>query len=379
MTNLRTPRAAVTALFLLAGGVFGVWASRIPAIAERHDLEPGPLGALLLLIAGGGILSFPLAGLASDRIGAKRVARVMAWGFALMLVVVGFAPNVTLLAIALLAFGMSGGSMDVAMNAWGAEVEKRGRRPMMSSFHAMFSLGAGAGAATGYFAANWGIGPLEHFALTALPFAALGAWWSAIDWTSDPASEERPGKLLAIPRGGLLAVGLLCFCATLGEGAMTDWSAVYLIRIAEADEAWAALGFTAFSAAMVAARLAGDRIVAHFGAERTARVASIIAVAGLLLTIGIGSYWASMTGFVLMGLGYAILFPLAISRASNEPSMSAGSAIAAVATLGYGGLLLGPPVIGFVAHVTSIRVAFGILLGLAILSVFLARSLKEKT
>lgn len=159
---------------------------------------------------------------------------------------------------------------------------------------------------------------------------------------------------------------------------MADWSAIFLVEVAKANEANAALGYTLFSFAMVVTRLIGDRIITVLGSVTAARAAGFVAAAGSGLAVLSGAYPAVLSGFVLMGIGYAVIMPLAFSRAANDAHLAQGQAIASVATLGYGGMLLGPPLIGFAAELTSIRLAFLILCGLAVMIVLLAKTLGKK-
>lgn len=362
--NVRTPWRAVAAMFVLNGALFGIWASRIPAVAEWHALSHGALGWLLLLLAGGAIVSFPLAGRLADRLGAATVTRAIAVAYVTSLLLIALAPTLPLLAAALFLFGMTHGAMDVTMNVWAAEVERHMARPVMSSFHAMFSLGAGIGAYTGYLAAAQGVDPSVHFALAGIGSAALTLPLAWIGWTSERRSDAG-ASIFALPRGTLLLVGIIAFCSSLGEGAMADWSALFILETTTATEARAALGYTAFSLAMVIVRLTGDHAIRALGPVRAAQLAGITAAIGVALAMFGGVFVTALAGFVLIGAGYAVIMPLAFSRTANDPVMSPGAALAAVSTLGYGGLLLGPPVIGFLAEASSIRAAFGVLALLA--------------
>lgn len=363
-------------MFVLNGALFGIWAARIPAIAERHALSHATLGLMLLLLAGGAILSFPLAGRLSDKLGAARVTMMIAMAYAAALILIAAAPSLGLLACAILIFGATHGAMDVTMNAWAAEVERHLARPVMSSFHAMFSLGAGVGAGTGYLAASGNVEIAVHFPIACLGFAALTLPLANIGWQSD-TQKDVAGPVFAIPKGPLFFVGLLAFCAALGEGAMADWGAIFLIQTTRASEATAALGYTVFSIAMVIMRLIGDHAIRTFGPVATCRYAGATAAAGALLMTAIGGYVAALCGFVLLGIGYAVIMPLAFSRAANDPNTSPGAALASVSTLGYGGLLLGPPVIGFLSSWTSIKAAFGVLTALAFLIILLSGALTK--
>lgn len=375
----RATWAAVSAMFVLNGALYGMWASRIPAAAQLHGLDEADLGLLLLLLAGGAIAAFPLAGRCADKLGAAPVTLGIAVAYAIALCLIGLAPTITLLALALFAFGATHGAMDVAMNTWAGEAEAHIARPVMSSFHAMFSLGAGLGAASGFGAERLDIGIGPHFVVGSLAILAITLVFARIPWTSPKQETTNSTPLFPFPRGPLIAVGLIAFCSSMGEGAMVDWSALYLVDIAQVDAAHAALGYTAFSIAMVITRLLGDQVTHRFGPVMTARIAGVFATTGTLCAVVFASYGAAILGFVLMGIGYAVIMPLAFSRAARDPHLPPGTAIASVATLGYGGLLLGPPIIGFIAHATSLRLGFGVLAALAGLIILLAHAVRRPT
>ncbi|MEM8656065.1 MAG: MFS transporter [Pseudomonadota bacterium] len=380
MTPVPTKRAtwlAVSAMFALNGALYGMWASRIPATARVHALDAAELGLLLLLLAGGAIAAFPLAGRFADTFGAAPVTRAIAIAYVIALCLIGLAPTVLLLAIALFVFGATHGAMDVAMNTWAGEAEAHIARPVMSSFHAMFSLGAGLGAASGYAAERYDIGIAPHFIIGAVGILCVTFALARVPWHSPKQVKVDDTPLFPFPRGPLLAVGLIAFCSSMGEGAMVDWSALYLVDIAQVDAARAALGYTVFSVTMVITRLLGDQVTHRLGPTVTARLAGAFATAGTLCAVIFASYSSALVGFALMGIGYAVIMPLAFSRAAQDPHLPPGTAIASVATLGYGGLLLGPPIIGFIAHATSLRAGFGVLAALAALIVILAYAVRR--
>ncbi|MDW4496726.1 MFS transporter [Sulfitobacter sp. D35] len=367
MHKLRSPWAAVSAAFFFNGALFGVWASRIPAFVARLELEPDTLGLLLLMLAGGAIASFPFAGTLTDRLGAWRLTRWLAAWYALTLVLLAFAPSVWVLALLLFLFGIGHGGMDVAMNAWAAEVERALARPVMSTFHAMFSLGAGIGALSGYLAALGDMSVAMHFTLASVGLAVVTAWMTARPWAG--RATPHSGAVFALPRKSLLIVGLVAFATCVGEGAMADWSAVYLDTVLETTKAQAALGYAVFSVAMVAVRLSGSFLIAAIGPVLAARLSGACALVGALVVVAASGLAVALVGFALLGVGYAVIMPLAFSRAAADPEVPPGQAIASVATLSYGGMLLGPPMIGFLAHLTDLPTAFLMLSALALVTI----------
>jgi len=369
---------AVSIMFFLNGALFGAWASRIPAIAARYSLDTASLGLLLLALAFGAIVSFPLAGAYSEKLGAGRLTRLLAVAYALSMLMIPLAATVPVLALAIVVFGATHGAMDVAMNAWASEVERDLKTSAMSGFHAMFSLGAGLGAATGYLAVRLDATVLVQFTTVALCVlsAALFIAGAPTGKSQPPSVPRSPSTLFALPRGAIILVGLVAFGTSLGEGAMADWSAIYMVMVASSDPAIAALGYAIFSIVMVTFRLMGDRIVTQLGAVATVRFSAFASLLGVVLAVAGATPTWSLAGFALMGAGYAIVMPLVFSRAANDPNIAPGPAIAGVAMFGYGGMLAGPPVIGFVAELTGLRMAFALLGCLALLSAGFAGHLK---
>ncbi|WP_420584465.1 MFS transporter [Ruegeria sp.] len=366
---------AVAAMFILNGALFGIWASRIPAVRDHLDLTHEVLGYGLLFMAAGAVCSFPVTGRLTDRFGAVAITRIIAVLYTLSLILLAFAGDFWALAGFLFVFGAFHGSMDVAMNAWAAEVEQAFDKPVMSSFHAMWSLGAGLGALSGYGAVQMGLTVMQHFLLAGGVVVALALALSWVQWTSRRAAPSG-GAVFALPSGALVLVGFTALCGALGEGAVADWSALFLRDETGAAESVAALGYAVFSVTMVAFRLAGGFVIARFGAVATARFGGICAAMGVFGVVSAAEAGLALAGFALMGVGYAVIMPLAFSRAASDPHVPPGQAIASVATLGYGGLLIGPPLIGFLAEMLTLRLAFAALLPLAVLIVLLSGALR---
>ena len=366
----RAGRRAVGALFLINGALIGVWASRIPAITLQYDLSSAMLGVLLLILALGAVIAFPFSGFFMDRVGAGNVTRVTTAAYVLSLVLIPLAPDTIALAAALWLFGAVHGAMDVAMNGWAAKLEAGYGRPIMSSFHALFSVGTGLGAASTYFAASAGIGLFPHMLAAAVVGALVlaWAWWQPEGCDMTPQA-KRKAPLIALPRGQLLAIALIAFCASIGEGGNADWGGLFLIASGGASEARAALAYTAFSIAMVTVRFAGDRLIAMAGPQRVVRLSGLAAITGGLVTMLAPGLELKLLGFVGLGAGFALISPIAYSRAANDRDLPAGAGLAAVATMGYGGMLIGPVIIGALASFLGISTAFSImiLLGTGIL------------
>lgn len=367
--SLAAARLAVYATFFVCGLVFAAWVSRIPAIKEKLGLDAAELGLVLFGVPMGLMVALPVTGWAISRRGSHRVVTVAALSNCLVLPFLALAPSGVTLLVALFLFGFTQAALDISMNAQAVEVEQRYARPIMSSFHALFSLGGLVGAALGGVAAGLEVGPLPFFTLMTL--FALGVMLGAIRWLI-PTPGEPAGARFAWPRGVLLGLGLILFCTGLGEGAVADWSAVFMKQNLGSSEALAALAFSAFSVAMVIGRLGGDALNHRFGPVGLARAGGLLAAAGLGLAVGSSAPWIALLGFVLVGFGYCTLFPLVFSAAGNVPGVHPGMALASVATLGYTGFLVGPPLIGLVAEATSLPASLGMVAALALLITALA-------
>src|SRR5918998_1888543 len=286
--SLRAARLAVLAIFFLSGFGFGNWAVRIPAVQERLGLGEGLLGLALLGMAVGSLVSMPLAGGLISRLGSRRVVGATALAYSLMLPLLAVAPNLVSLVAALALVGAATGSLDVSMNAQAVAVEKGLGRPIMSSFHAAFSLGGLAGAAVGGAVAAWGVGVAPH--LTGVAGVSLAAFVLAYRLMLPAGADKREKgePAFARPTRALAGLGIISFCVLLGEGAMADWSAVYLNGPLGTGPGFAAAGYAAFSVAMAAGRLFGDRLAQRFGPVWLVRSGAAVAAVGLGLSLAVG-------------------------------------------------------------------------------------------
>lgn len=376
----RTARLIVSAVFCMCGTFIGMWASRIPDIKAAAGLGESGFGILLLVMASGAFASFPLTGILVDRKGVAPVSKAFTAFTLVSFLLVALAPSTVLLAGALFLAGFSFGGLDVAMNGWGAEVEKRLGKPVMTSFHGLYSLGAGAASAAGGLAIGLDLKVSYHFGIWCLICIPVVVLCFRQPWSAPERTTPKGGKapLFAIPKGALVFVGLMALVAALGEGAVTDWAALYQIQDLGYAESIAPTAFTVFSAAMVIMRLSGDKVIARYGGVRVARVSGMVAFLGSLLFVSGLNIWAVWAGCFVMGLGFAVLFPLAMSRAAADPHVSKGAALASVATLGYGAFLLGPPILGFIGDLVSLRASFAVVAFLTLALPFLARALTVK-
>ena len=346
-------------MFLVNGAVFGSWAPQIPLVQERLGLGPAVLGAALLAMAVGALCAMLLAGGAIARFGSAPVTRVTGLSLCLALPLVVLAPDLPLLVAALAFMGAANGTMDVAMNAHGVAVETRLQQPIMSSLHGMFSLGGLIGAALGALALGY-LPPWVHAiaAGTVLTLVAIGAMRWLLPGRVDVGDA---GPHFVLPSRAAVGFGLLAFLAMMSEGAALDWSAAWLRGDLGASPTLAGLAFAAFSAAMAVGRFGGDRLRRRLGAASLVRGSALLAAAGIAFAVLLATPIAAIVGFACAGLGLSNAVPVMFGAAGRLPGMQPGAGIAATASIGYLGFLVGPPMIGFAAQATSLGTALWLL------------------
>ncbi len=359
IARLFRARVGVAAVFFLNGVGYGSWVPRIAEIKTRLDLSDGQLGLALFMAAVGALIAMPLAGAAAHRFGSRRATALTVVLSGLSLPPLALVPGWPALALALLFLGAAVGALDVAMNSQGVAVEKRYWRPIMSSLHGMFSLGAMAGAGATGLIAGAEIALLPHFIGIGTLVALVGL---AACRPMLPASAEAgaAGPGFAWPSAGILLPGIVALAGLLSEGAMADWSSVYLSASLGAGTTTAAVAFAAFSLMMAVGRFSGDRLVARLGGDRVVRAGGALAATGLGLTLAIGQQYLAVIGFGLVGAGLSCVFPVVLSSAARTPDLPPSAAIAAVCTLGYLGFLIGPTAIGGLAELIGLPGALGL-------------------
>ena len=372
MTRVGQARWSVSAIFLVHGIIVANWLTRIPAVEYRFGLSMGALGGYLLCTALGALCGMPVAARLVGRFGSSRIVRVSTLLFCLWLPAPGLVNRAWMLAPALFVFGWAAATMEVSMNTQAVLVERRLGRPVMTSFHALFSIGGMAGAAMGGFAASVGLTPAVHLALATLILLAPCVLSVRI-LVSDEAREPSAQRLHWTRHAGALwALGVIAFCILIGEGAMADWTAVYLSGIHRVTPGLAAAGYAVFSVCMAIGRLGGDRLRARFDEVTIIRFGAGLASLGLGLGLAVGGLAGGLAGFACAGFGFSSIFPILTMRSGQVPGISPQVGIAAVTALGYSGFLAGPPIIGFAAQLSSLRVGLGLIPLLSAVAVLLS-------
>ena len=338
-----SPRAATFAIFAVNGAMIGTWVAHIPWLQEHLDVSKSTIGLALLCMAAGALVAMPLTGQILDRRSSARVTRAAALIYCLMLPLPLIAPSALALGPILFVFGAANGAMDVSMNAHGVAVERDLGRPVMSSLHGGWSVGGFVSAGLAAAAGAAGLDPrVESLAV------GIALWLASIAIAArlgEASAHSEAGGGFALPSRGVVLLGLLCFLAMVTEGAIGDWSGIYLRQDLGASAAAAATGFTGFSLGMAIARLGGDWLNERLGAGRLLRGGMSLVAVALGTVLALGAPVPAVAGFALCGLGIANAVPILFSAAGrHEP---AGPSLAATFTVGYTGFIVGPPLIGF--------------------------------
>jgi fucose permease len=371
-------RPAVAAIIMINGTLFGNWVSRIPTIKDNLDVGTGPLGLALLGIALGAMLSRPLAGQLAARLGSGPVTRLGITLCCAALPLSALATDVLTLGLALTAFGIALGVTEVGMNAHAVAVQHRMDRPIMSSFHAVYSIGGLLGVLVGGRAGAYQVDPLLHFTTAAVVLAAVALVASArlLPSAMDVAPPAERGGWVRVPRQHrltLFALGFVGLCTMVGEGAVGDWGAIYLHEDLGTDVGFASFGFAAYATAMVSGRLVGDGLIARWGEVPVVTWLTAAGGAGLAVALLVGHPIVAICGFAVLGLGLSLVIPVVFSMAGRIGGATAGPSVTIVSSICGTGFLAGPPMIGFLAEVVGLPAALSVVSLLAFIAAGLVR------
>lgn len=368
--SLRKLRRATQLIFLVCGLGISSWAPMVPYVKDRLGLNESQLGLLLLFLGAGALITMPLTGMFMHRYGSRIAITVSALSMAILLPVLLIVNAVPLMALCLFLFGAAIGSVDVAMNSHAVHVQNMYGRKIMSSLHGLFSIGGLVGPLVMGALIDGGLTPFR--ACTCISVLLIIISFSQYSSLLNEHSEKRVivkhsksavaqagGKSASWLHGSVIFVGLLCFSAFLAEGAMLDWSAVYLRDIKKMLPEYSGAGYAAFSIAMAVMRLSGDKLIERLGNRLIVSGGGIIAASGLVIAIISPAIWGVLLGFILLGIGAANMVPVFFTDGGNLPGVRASIAIPAITTIGYLGQLAGPAALGFIAHKLSLSAAFG--------------------
>jgi MFS family permease len=354
-------------MFALFGVIMGSWAGRIPALAERVHVSHSALSMVLLCGGVGALMSFPVSSFLMGRFGARKSLLIAGLALLAVLVSIGMAPTVPRLMLAVLMLGITASTYDVAMNAAAAKREKQTGKSEMSMLHGLACGGGLVGATLGSLMAGLKIAPATHFIMVAIPLAmALAGAYQMLD--IEDAAEQVEKKKFALPRGPMVLLGLLGFLGSMSEGSIADWSGVFLKEHFNVGDGMAPLALTCFSAMMLISRMVGDKLKAKYGAQRLITSGAMLSSAGLFFAVLSPNAYFALGGFAVAGLGLSLLFPFVFSAAGAQGPV----ALAGVASMAYSGTLMGPPVIGAIAHHVGMQMAIGYVGALSLVIAFVA-------
>lgn len=359
--------------FFIAGFGTSAWAPMVPFVKEHLALQEGYLGLLLLCLGAGSILTMPVAGVLTSRAGCRKVMLFATLVICASLPLLTQMSSAAGLGLALFIFGAGVGALDCAVNIQATILERSSTRPLMSGFHGLFSLGglAGAGSVSALLSLGWSL-----LMVTVAVVIVIALLLSVSIRHCLAYGGSNSGAAFGLPKGVVFYIGIVCFILFLTEGAVLDWSAVFLTDVRDMSPAHAGLGYAAFAATMTIGRLTGDRLIQFLGARFTVLAGALLAAAGLLCATLIPFWGFALLGYALLGIGCANIVPVMFSLAGKQTVMPESIAVPAISSMGYAGILMGPAFIGFVAQGLSLTIA---LLLLSVLLIGVAAGLRRMT
>jgi len=350
-----TLRIAVGVMFFLAGLCFASWASRIVTVQQTLGLTDAGLGAILFSLPVGLMCSLPFSGWIITIIGSRRLLIISLIFYTITLVGLSLAQNVIQLIACLIFFGFSSNSVNIAVNTQAVAAEGLYQKPIMASFHGLWSMAGFTGAGIGTFMIGRGISPFHHFVLIT-SITLITVIFVARYLKDDKVASS--GPVFVMPDKSLITLGIIAMCSMICEGAMFDWSVIYFKKVVLAPTALMGAGFTAFMCTMAGGRFIADWFAKKFGLKRILQVSGSLTVTGLLVAVIFPYFYTAMAGFLLVGAGVSSVVPMVYSAAGRSKTMQPGVALAAVSTIGFIGFLFGPPIIGFIAGLATLRASF---------------------
>ncbi|HEY3405988.1 MAG TPA: MFS transporter [Ohtaekwangia sp.] len=372
-------RIAVKIAFFINGFIYANWVSRLPRIQELYQADDGTIGLVLLASSIGAVGAMPFTGWAIIKNGSRRITFFSVLGYCIVVPLIPVMPSIAALMILYLLMGIVTGMLDVAMNAQAILVEQKYQKSIMTSFHALFSIGMALGAWCGALFADLKFDLTFHF-LSVVILALLISFWAVRNLIHDrpDPSQKHDGPLFQLPNQALISIGIIAFCCMLGEGAMSDWSVNYMENITNSGKTLAPIGLSAFASAMTIGRLFGDRVRMTLGDKKMIVAGGIVSAIGLITSLTVIHPYTAILGFFLVGLGLSTIVPIAYSIAGNTKDLPPGVGLAMVTTVGYSGFLFGPPIIGFLADWQNLRVALGVVAFLFVIMTILGLRYRVK-
>ncbi len=364
---MRQIRIAVSAFFFSQGLCFASWASRIPDLKTSLELSDAGLGSILLALPAGQLLAMPFSGRLVTRFGSRKILRVCALLYALCLTNIGLAAAPWHLAFALFSFGVCGNMCNISVNTQAIRAEKLFDRPIMTSFHGVWSAAGFCGGALGWLMTGIRLSPYIHFwIVAALVMTTVLIAQRYLQSGRSAVTEKKP--FFSRPDGMLMQLGIIGFCSMASEGAMFDWSGVYFKQVVGAPAHLVVLGYTSFMIMMATGRFLGDRLIVRYGRKKMLQGSGLLISGGLFLAVLFPHIVTATAGFLTVGLGVSSIVPMVYSSVGRVSKIPPGMALASVSSISFLGFLMGPPLIGYIAEISNLRYSFAVigLLGIAI-------------
>ncbi|MNG68805.1 Inner membrane protein YbjJ [compost metagenome] len=352
-------RIAVSLFFFCQGIAFASWASRIPVIKERLHLSEGQLGTILLMLPVGQLVTMALSGKLVTKYGSAKVLRIVPIAYALVLCSIAFAQNAWQLGAILFLFGVTGNMCNISVNTQGVATEQIYKKSIMTSFHGAWSIAGFTGALVGLLTMNLGLDTLPHF-LIILAFVTANTLINQRYLVPGKSPQKEKRSFFSKPEGSLLQLGIIGFFSMATEGAMFDWSGVYFKEIVHAPEKFVVVGYASFMIMMAIGRFVGDGVIRKLGRKRTLQYSGILMFVGMITSVVFPQFIVCTLAFMLVGIGVACNVPSIYSIAGQNKNVPSGVALAMVSSISYLGFLMGPPLIGYIAEVFSLRYSYGV-------------------
>jgi len=371
-------RLAISAFYFMQGVCFASWASRIPTFKASMGLNDAELGSILFALPAGQIITMFFSAKLTTHFGSKKMLRATAPLYAIALTFLALASTGWQLAAFLVLFGITGNLCNIALNTQGVAGENYYGKPIMSSFHGAWSIGNLTGALIALGLVNLKLGMYTHFWIVALISLTNVVFSSKklLDHNSKPDVPAEKTKFFTMPQGILVLLGIIAFCSMATEGTMFDWSAIYFEDVVKLPHNKAIIGYASFMFMMASGRFLGVYLISKFGRKNLLQISGAIISIGMALAVIFPNIIVAIFGFMLIGLGVSSIVPMVYSIAGNNKKVPAGKAITMVSSIGYFAFLFGPPLIGYVSQLSSLRYSFGIISVFGLLITFLVTKIK---
>lgn len=375
--NARQYRTAVSVFFFISGLGYSTWASRIPSIQQQLHLNEAQLGLVLLALPIGLMLTMPVTGKLLGSFSSRKIMVIGAMVFNLVLSLPGFTTSLWQLALTLFCFGSSRNLLNLSANSQAVQVQHMYPKSIMTTFHGIWSIAGSAGAGIGYLMVSMQVAPSWHMLSVSLLLLVFTLYYGVRAYPDQPVPSPVKKPAFSLPGKSLLRFSFICFACMATENTMYDWSSIYFHKVAGGTATAATACFMVYMGAMTLGRFAGDRLVARMGIKNMLYYSGWLILSGLVLTIALPHPVITAIGFICTGFGVSCIVPLVFSLAGKSRDANSGQTLASISTIGYLGFLIVPPLVGFVAQATHLRVSFGIMALCGLLIVLMVRGLPE--